>query len=107
MKHSVRRLLSIAVAAAGLGLVLGTGGVQGSGDHEQARRLKEAGEILPLESIIEKARVAHPGRVIEAELERRRGNYVYDVELVDRDGVVWELRFDAGTGELLETERED
>lgn len=75
--------------------------------HEQARRLKEAGEILPLQQIIKKAQAEHPGRVIEAELENRDGHHVYEVELLDANGEVWELSLDAATGELIKRERED
>lgn len=75
-------------------------------DHERARALVQAGEILPLAQILENARARHPGRVLEAELEREGGAYVYEVELVDAGGVVWELAFDARTGELLERKRE-
>ncbi len=75
-------------------------------DHEQARRLKEAGEILPLQKIIKKAQVEHPGRVIEVEFKNEDGRHVYEVELLDADGEVWELYFDAASGELIKREQE-
>jgi uncharacterized membrane protein YkoI len=67
----------------------------------------EAGEILPLEAVIKTATSKKPGRVIEAELKSSRGGYVYEIELVDKSGVVWELRYDAKTGELISTEEEN
>ncbi|HHI92283.1 MAG TPA: hypothetical protein ENK04_02040 [Gammaproteobacteria bacterium] len=76
-------------------------------DHQQARRLKELGEILPLEQIIEIARAKQPGRVIEVELKNKSGRHVYEVELLDMRGGVWELYFDAATGELIKREQED
>lgn len=76
-------------------------------DHERARRLKEAGDILPLERIIEEARRVHPGRILEAELETKRGSHVYEVEMVDDQGAVRELRFDARTGKLLQSKEDD
>lgn len=75
--------------------------------HEQARRLKEAGEILPLQQIIKQAQAEHPGRVIEAELDNRDGLHVYEVELLDAHGEVWELLLDAATGKLIKRERDD
>lgn len=76
-------------------------------DHAKAARLRDAGEILPLERIVERAREQHPGRVLETELEDKRGRYVYEVELLDESGSVWEMKFDARTGALLEQELED
>jgi uncharacterized iron-regulated membrane protein len=69
--------------------------------HDLARRLKEAGDIQPLETIIAKAKAQHPGRVLEAELNKRGEQYVYEIELVDDKGVVWKLYYDARTGDLL------
>jgi uncharacterized membrane protein YkoI len=76
-------------------------------DHREARRLLETGRILPLERIVERAKAAHPGKLLDIELERDDGRYVYELELVDEHGVVWELKYDAATGALLERERED
>ena len=75
--------------------------------HDKAKQLKDAGEILPLESVIKMATSKKPGRVIEAELKSARGGYVYEIELVDKSGVVWELKYDAKTGKLLSTKEED
>ncbi|NIW86325.1 MAG: peptidase M4 [Gammaproteobacteria bacterium] len=74
-------------------------------DHDEARALLEAGQIRPLESIIEHARSRHPGHLIEAELERKGGRYVYEIELLDEDGHVIEFYYDAQTGEPLDTGR--
>jgi uncharacterized membrane protein YkoI len=76
-------------------------------DHVTARRLRESGQILPLEQILERARARQPGHVLETELERKRDRYVYEVEILDADGWVWELKFDARTGELIKLERDD
>lgn len=80
----------------------------GAGEgHQKAKQLKDAGEILPLETVISSATSQKPGRVIEAELKKSRSGYVYEVELVDKSGVVWELVFNARTGELVSSETED
>jgi uncharacterized membrane protein YkoI len=76
-------------------------------DHVTARKLRESGQILPLEQILERARARQPGQVLETELERKHDVYVYEVEILDADGWVWELKFDARTGELIELERND
>lgn len=76
-------------------------------DHEEVRRLREAGEVVALEALIEKSRLLQPGRLLEAELERHEGRYVYELEYVDDAGTVWEFRYDAHTGELLGREHKD
>lgn len=94
-----RTLISLFIAAP---LALSSGAPFAS-DHDDAKRLKEAGDIQPLEQILAKARAERPGRVLETELERKGERYVYEIEIVDNDGVVWELKFDAKSGELLKT----
>ena len=70
-------------------------------DHDLARELKQAGDILPLEKILEKAQQLHAGHVLEVELERAKRRYIYEIETVDTRGNVWEMHFDAKTAELL------
>lgn len=75
-------------------------------DQDAARGLREAGEIVPLETILEKARGVRPGSILEVELEAERDRRIYEIEILDQRGIVWEMKFDAATGELLETEKE-
>jgi uncharacterized membrane protein YkoI len=35
------------------------------------------------------------------------GSYTYELELVDEQGVVWDLEIDARTGKLLEKKQDD
>ena len=76
-------------------------------DHLQARRLVESGAILPLAQILESVRERWSGRIIEVELETEQGRHIYEIELLDPQGRVWELKFDAVSGRLLKTEEED
>lgn len=105
-KHSFNQISMIASTAL-IVTALGFGSAIGSDDHDEALKLKEAGEILPLEKIIEKARQHHQGRIIETELEREDGRYIYELELLDENGEVWEFGFDAKTGELIKQEKDD
>jgi uncharacterized membrane protein YkoI len=73
-------------------------------DHVAARKLRESGEILSLEKIAEHARTAKSGEILETELDRERGRYVYEVEILDQTGQVWELKLDAKTGDLIDIE---
>ncbi len=75
-------------------------------DHELARELKQAGDILPLEQILDKVQQLHPGHVLEVELEKKQQHYIYEIETVDTKGNVWEMQFNAKTGELLKSKKE-
>lgn len=74
---------------------------------EAIRELVQQGDILPLEQVLEQAHQQRPGRVLETELEQERGRYIYEVEVLDENGEVWEMKFDAASGALLEQEQED
>lgn len=78
-----------------------------SGEYDRVRSLQQRGAILPLEQILERARAHHDGKVLESELEPQGEDYIYEIELVDDQGQVWEMKFDAASGELLEKQQED
>lgn len=76
-------------------------------DIDEVMRLKESGAIMSLEDLLEQVRHEYPGRIIEIELEKENGKYVYEIDLVDENGIVWELELDAETGDLLKLKRDD
>jgi uncharacterized membrane protein YkoI len=76
-------------------------------DQDEALQLRQQGAILPLEQLLQQALDLHPGaKLLEAELEEKHGVYIYEVELLDTDGVVRELDLEAATGRLLK-DKED
>ena len=81
--------------------------VQADEDYQQARRLKESGQILPLQQIIKAVEAEYPGRVIEVDLENEDGRHVYEVELLDPQGKVHELYIDASSGKIIKRKRDD
>jgi len=103
--HSARlRLAALSLAVA---LIWALGGAALAGDHERARAALERGEILPLLAILQRATGYQPGEVIEVELERDDGRWLYEVKLLTPAGVLMEMELDAATGALIELERED
>lgn len=76
-------------------------------DSDRARMLKQRGDILPLEQVIQSAMAVKPGQILETDLEEEDGRYIYELEILDERGQVWELELDASTAELLELESED
>jgi uncharacterized membrane protein YkoI len=76
-------------------------------DHDKAKRLLESGDILALEVILKKAREIQPGKILEVEFETKKGKKIYEIELLNSEGIVYELKFDAKTGKHLSTEKEN
>lgn len=76
-------------------------------DHDRAREALARGEILPLSRILAVVEQEVGGRIIEIDLDRDDGRYVYDVEAVSRDGRLVELTIDAATGAILDRDYED
>lgn len=77
-------------------------------DQDEALRLRRDGVIQPLQQLLQQGMARHPGaRLLEAELEQDDGRYIYEIELLTRDGRVRELEFDAASGQLLKDEEDD
>ena len=70
-------------------------------DHDEARRARQAGQVLPLDQIIGRALAAVPGEVIEVELDEDDGLYVYELKVIGRGGRLYEVEVDAATGAIL------
>ncbi len=91
------------VALIGASALITFGGgipVQASGDHDQAALLRNDGDILPLSVLLQRQELAGL-RVLEAELERKNGRLVYELELLDESGHVDERYYDASSGQPL------
>lgn len=92
------------IAAIGLGLavLMHPGGAGASDDHvNDVRALRSAGRILPIEDILARSRAAQPGQVMEVELDREDGRYVYEVKIIDSADKVHKLELDAASGDVL------
>lgn len=71
-------------------------------DHDRARAALRAGEILPLATVLQRVAASHPGDVLEVELERDDGRWIYELKLLQRGGALVKLEIDARTGEVLQ-----
>ena len=76
-------------------------------EFDSVRRLRQQGVVLPLQTILERARRHRSGRVLDTQLEREHDRYIYAIQLVDHGGRVWEMKLDASSGELLEDHPEE
>lgn len=100
---TIRRPLMAGLLLAGLALPAAWAG--GRDDHERARAAVQAGEVLPLPALLERLQRSHPGRVLELELEREDGRWVYEVKLLQADGQLLKLELDARTADVLKIKR--
>ena len=71
------------------------------GDHDRARQALEAGEILPLKTVLERLARDNPGQVMEVELERRGERWVYEIKLLRPGGALAKLLVDARDGAVI------
>ena len=95
-----------ALIALGLSTALGVGTASvAADDHDDAKRLRRSGEIMPLQELLRQRRGRRNDRVLDVELERKRGNYVYEVESLDERGRVRKDIYDARTGRALGSKR--
>ena len=70
-------------------------------DHDRARAALKAGEVLPLQEVLEKVQRSHPGELLEVELERDDGRWVYELKLLQSGGRLLRLDVDAKTAAVL------
>lgn len=72
-------------------------------DHERALQAMEAGEIKALSDILVSISKETPGRVLEVELERERGQWIYEIKLIQDTGLIMKLEVDARSGQVLKS----
>jgi uncharacterized membrane protein YkoI len=74
-------------------------------DHERARKALQAGEVLPLKTILERVERAYPGQVMDVELEREHrgagGRWIYEIKVLRTGGALVKLKVDARDGTVL------
>jgi len=69
--------------------------------------LEKTGKILPLQKIIQIAKTQYPGRVLAAEFVQKKSDYVYELEILDAKGVVWEVKFNAASGVFIQKDNKE
>ncbi|MFO1417647.1 MAG: hypothetical protein U1E83_03155 [Methylotetracoccus sp.] len=74
-------------------------------DQQAARGLRQAGLIVPLASLTERALSQRPGRLLDVRLIRptadEPGGYIYELQLLGEDGTVSSVRYRAESGTLI------
>jgi len=73
-------------------------------DQEIARKALEMKEILPLGTVLAQVESQFTGDVVEIELERKKGLWVYEIEIIGEDGRVRDVDVDGKTGKVITVE---
>ncbi|HEX5783994.1 MAG TPA: PepSY domain-containing protein [Burkholderiaceae bacterium] len=90
--------------AVGVALACGGGSVAHAdeADHDRALQAVQRGEALPLNTLMGQVEALRTGQILEVELERKHGRWVYEVKKLDPGGRLVKLHLDARTGALLD-----
>jgi uncharacterized membrane protein YkoI len=100
-KHfAVQRWLWLCLLPALLALPLGAM-ARSETDQDRARAALQAGEIQPLTFILARLAQTQPGQVLEVELERKDGRWLYEIKLLRPGGSLLKLEVDARSGDVL------
>ena len=88
-------------------IALGTVGARAGDDSDQdrVRDAVRSGEVMSFDTLRQRLLKSHPGEVLELELEREHGRWIYEVKLLQPDGRIVKLELDARSGELLRERR--
>lgn len=100
---TAKRIIASATGAVLAASLLASAGLASADSLRQneVRALRESGKILPMEDILKQVRQIQPGQVVEIELDREKGAYIYEVKVIDQQDKIHKLELDAGSGEVL------
>ena len=85
----------------------GNGGDSNDDDGRGLRAGVSSGVILPLAAILAQIEPEFGARMINANIKKRRGRVIYEIEMITRKGRVLDLDVDAKTGRILDIEVDD
>ncbi|MCX5723088.1 MAG: PepSY domain-containing protein [Nitrospirae bacterium] len=96
---------AVGIITAGVVGLLITLGSSAWADDKEAKITDLAKDAkVTIDQAIKTASEKVPGTVVEAELEKKHGKTVWEVEVLGADGNVTEVHIDAATGTVIDTE---
>ncbi len=98
----MRTLGIIAAAVVGFLFVISSSAWADDKEAKVTDLVKEA--KVTIDQAIKTASEKVPGTVVEAELEKKHGKTIWEVEVLGADGNVTEVHIDAATGTVIDTE---
>jgi len=96
----------LTLVAAGLVLVCAAV-VAADDDHARAKAAREAGQIVSLQSILDRVQAEFTGSLVAVELEEDDAPWIYKVKLLTPAGAIVKLEYDARDGRLLRVKGRD
>ena len=99
--------LALVAAIACAGLACPAPAAASGGDQGQARRALEKGEIRPLDQVLAAARAAVPGEVVKLDLKHKKEHWLYELKILTPEGKRREVKVDAATLAVVESEDDD
>jgi uncharacterized membrane protein YkoI len=107
----MKQLLGMMAVAIGVMLVLNGpawSDQKGKGKKDEAKEMVEmaATAKVTIDEAIKTASEKVPGKVVEAELEKKHNTLVWEVEVVTAENKVMEVHIDAGSGAVISVEEE-
>ena len=101
-KYASRATVIFAASVVGLLFALGSSAWADDKESKITDLVKDA--TVTIDQAIKTASEKVPGTVVEAELEKKHGKTVWEVEILRADANVTEVHIDAGTGAVIDTE---
>lgn len=94
------------ITASVVGLVFALGSGSGAWADDKDSKITDLVKDakVTIDQAIKTASEKVPGTVVEAELEKKHGKTVWEVEVLGADGNVTEVHIDAATGAVIDTE---
>ena len=108
MKNANRNFRS-AFAATVLGIALAlpvSMPAQADDDIQEARQIARMANLIDPDRAMEIALAEKPGVMTDFDLDRERKGWVYEIEIVDAQGVEWEIELEGETGKVLKIKRD-
>ena len=107
----MKQLVGMMVVAIGAMLVLNGpawSDDKGKGKKEESKETVEmaAAATVTIDQVIKTALEKVPGKVVEAELEKKHHTLVWEVEVVTAENKVMEVYIDAESGAVIDVEEE-
>ncbi len=107
----MKQLLGMMAVAIGAMLVMNSpawSDQKGKGKKEESKETVEmaAAAKVTIDQAIKTALEKVPGKVIEAELEKKHHTLVWEVEVVTAENTVMEVHIDAESGAVIDVEEE-
>ena len=103
----LRRFVVTVVVVIVLGGLGWANKLQADPPHQETNIKENMTDLIPLETLIMQAEASHPGRLIEAELKSVAGRDIYEIEILDDTGKVWEIYYDAHSGAPIDHDEEE